>query len=418
MAKKGEMLENAYVAIEDGNIVQVGQGESDTGWVADRVIDGAGVVCMPGLVNTHTHAAMSLLRSYADDLPLMEWLQEKIWPLEAKLTTDHVYNGTKLAALEMIKSGTTCFADQYFFMSDVGKAVEEAGMRAVLARGMIGLNQNADLALAESEEFITEWNGAAKGRITAVMGPHAPYTCPPPYMEKVLKLAEKLNVGIHIHLAETKSEVNQIRDEYQKTPIELVSDQGVLDFPTIAAHCVHLTDSDIDILKAKNVGVAHNPESNMKLASGIAPINKLLQAGINVGIGTDGAASNNNLDMIEEMRSAALLQKVATEDPTVMDAYQVLQMATVGGAKVLNLDDKIGTVEVGKRADLILIDLNKPHLQPKHKVYANIVYAAIASDVDTVIVDGEVVMESREVKTLDEAEVIEGANSAVKELVD
>ncbi len=391
-------------------------GNGPTGWQPDEIIDAGGMVAMPGFINCHTHAAMTLLRSYADDLPLMEWLASRIWPLEERLTGEDVYWGTMLCILEMIKSGTTTFADMYFFMDDVARAVEKSGIRASLARGMVGTAPTAQLALDETEQFIKAWHGGAGGRITAMVGPHAPYTCPPDYLKKVMSLSEKYNVGVHIHLSESRSEVEDIRKQYGKTPTEHVHDLGLFDFPVLAAHCVHLSQNDIKILKEKNVGVAHNPESNMKLASGIAPVPQMLAEGINVGLGTDGAASNNNLDMLEEMRSAALLHKVNTGDPTTLPSYQALEMATRTGGRVLGLPD-IGAIQPGYKADIILIDFEKPHLYPKHDLVAHTVYAAQSSDIDTVIIDGKVVMRKGKVLTLDEKEILTNAQRCAGRLV-
>lgn len=408
---------NGEIGIEGNKIVMVGEaGTVPENWGADEVIEASGMVALPGFINCHTHAAMTLLRSYADDLPLMEWLSERIWPLEDRLTADDVYWGTMLCVLEMIKSGTTTFADMYFFMEDVARAVEKTGIRACLSRGMIGVAPTAQLALDETDVFVNKWNGAAGGRITTMVGPHAPYTCPPDYLKKVLALAEKHGVGIHIHLAETRSEVDDIRKLYGKSPIEYVNDVGLLDFHVLGAHCVHLSQDDIKILKEKNVGVAHNPESNMKLASGIAPIPQLLAEGINVGLGTDGAASNNNLDMLEEMRSAALLHKVSTGDPMAIPSYQALQMSTVNGGRVLGIKD-IGMLKEGYKADIILIDFEKPHLYPRHDLVAHTVYAAQSSDVDTVIIDGKVVMKHGVVLTINEKEVLANIQRCANRLI-
>ncbi|MFZ5639906.1 MAG: amidohydrolase [Bacillota bacterium] len=401
------IIDNGEIAIEAGKIKAVGPaGTAGAGWSADKVIDAKGMVALPGFINCHTHAAMTLLRSYADDLPLMQWLSERIWPLENRLTGEDVYWGTMLCVLEMIKSGTTTFADMYFFMDDVAKAVRQSGMRASLSRGMIGVAPTAELALEESEAFIREWHGGADGRITTMLGPHAPHTCPPAYLEKVMALASRFNVGIHIHLAETLPEVSEIRKEYGKSPIAYVNDIGLLDFPVLGAHCVHVSPEDIKIMKDKDVRVAHNPESNMKLASGIAPVPQMLADGVTVALGTDGAASNNNLDLMEEMRSAALLHKVNTMDPAAIPAYTALEMATSNGARALDLEKEIGIIRPGYKADVILIDFEQPHLYPKHDLIAHTVYAAQSADVITVIIDGRVVMENRKVLTLDETEVL------------
>ncbi|WP_028307370.1 amidohydrolase [Desulfitibacter alkalitolerans] len=382
-----------------------------------HIIDAAGMAVMPGLINCHTHAAMTLLRGYADDLPLMEWLEKKIWPLEAKLQPEYVYWGTKLAVLEMIRGGTTCFADMYFMMDQVAEAVEETGIRASLSRGLISFN-NGQKALEESIDFVKKYHETAEGRITTMLAPHAPYTCVPEYLQEVSHEAKKLGVGIHIHIAETLAEVSQIKEKYGKSPVEMVYDAGVFAVsPVLAAHCVHMSDNDLKILAREKVNVAHNPESNMKLASGIAPVTKMIEMNINVGIGTDGAASNNNLDMFQEMRSAALLQKVHTYNPTVISSYQALAMATCCGARALGLDQEIGKIQAGMQADIILVDLNSPHLQPLHDVNAHLVYSAGAADVDTVIINGRVVMKNKEIKTIDEERVTFEIRDIIKKLI-
>lgn len=392
------------IVIEGQRIVHVGPAGSAPQEGFTRVIEARHMVAMPGLVNCHTHAAMTLFRGYADDMPLMPWLEEKIWPAEARLEPEDVYWGTMLACLEMIRSGTTCFADMYFHMDEVARAVEEAGLRASLCRGLIGVAPGAREALADGCRFAREWQGAAGGRITTMLGPHAPYTCPPDYLKEVMEAAAELGVGIHIHLAETQGEVEECRRRYGKSPVALMEELGLFRFPVLAAHCVHLTEEDIRILAARKAGVAHNPQSNMKLASGIAPVARLLAAGAVVGLGTDGAASNNNLDMMEEMRSAALLQKVATMDPTSLPAPAALSMATVNGARALGLKE-VGLLKPGYKADIVLINLERPHLYPRHDLAAHLVYAAGSADVETVIVNGRVLMEKGEVLTVDRERV-------------
>ncbi|MBO8159431.1 amidohydrolase [Thermosyntropha sp.] len=408
MNEADEIIEKGYLVISGDKIKEIGEGDAPGGSF-DKIIEGGNKLAMPGFINTHTHAAMTLLRGYADDLPLMEWLQTKIWPLEEKLTEEHIYWGTMLAIAEMIKSGTTTFADMYFCMDEVAKAVEKTGMRAVLSRGMVGIGLQSELALKQSEELIKTWHNGADGRITFMLGPHAPYTCPPNYLKKVIALAEKTGVGIHIHVAETKTEFEDIKKQYGKTPVEHLESLGLFNYKVLAAHCVHLTENDMEIMNKHNVGVAHNPESNMKLASGIAPVPQMLKKGITVALGTDGASSNNNLDMLQEMRTCALLHKVNTMDPTVLPAYEALKIATANGAKVLGLEKKIGKLETGKKADIIILDLDAPHIMPRYDLVANVVYAAQAGDVNTVIIDGKIVMENREIKTFDEKEVLDKA---------
>ncbi|WP_406678291.1 amidohydrolase [Moorella sp. ACPs] len=400
------VIEKGVIAINDDRLHYVGPaGGLPAGWQADTVIEAGGMVALPGLVNSHTHAAMALLRSYADDLPLKQWLEEKIWPREDKLTREDIYWGAKLALLEMIRSGTTTFADMYFYMDAVAEAVVEAGLRACLSQGLIGFQDGQGRRLAAGVSLVKEWQGAGDGRVTTMLGPHAPYTCPLDYLTKVAETAAGLGVGLHIHLAETQGEVAEIQARYGATPVALIEKLGLFDLPVLAAHCVHLTTEDIAILAEKKVGVAHCPESNLKLASGVAPVAEMLAAGVNVAIGTDGAASNNNLDMVAEMRTCALLAKGISGDPTVVPAHQALVMATLNGARALGLEKEIGTLEAGKKADLILVNKYQPHLMPPHNVEANLVYAARGSDVDTVIVNGKILMAGGEVKTLDAGEI-------------
>lgn len=417
MESHDSVINDGEVAISGDSIVSVGpRGSTPEGYKFGRVINGEGMVAMPGLVNCHTHAAMTLLRSYADDMPLMKWLSERIWPVEARLRPEDIYWGSMLCCLEMIKSGATTFADMYFEMDKVAEAVEKSGMRACLARGMIGVAPTAQKAIDESVSFVEEWHGRAGGRIKTMFGPHAPYTCPPEYMKKIVELAGRHNVGIHVHVAETRDEIQQIQDSYGASPVKYLDSLGVFELPVLAAHCVHLDEDDISILADKKAGVAHCPESNMKLASGVAPVTEMLKAGVVVGLGTDGAASNNNLDLLEEMRSAALLQKVSTGDPLALPSFQALTMATRSGAAALGLNE-VGMLKPGMKADLVLVDFRRPHLYPRHDLIAHLVYAAQSADVDTVIINGEIVMEGRRVLTMDEEEVMAGAQRCAMRLV-
>ena len=409
-------IEKGYIVIENEVIKEVGEGLAPQGDY-EKVIDGTNKIVLPGFINTHTHAAMTLLRGYADDLPLMEWLEQKIWPLEAKLTPEDIYWGTMLAIVEMIKSGTTAFTDMYFHMDEVAQAVQQSGIRAFLARGMVGVGPERDQAITNSIELHKKWQGAANGRITFMLGPHAPYTCPPEYLTKVINLAKDLDSYIHIHVSETLTEFNDIKNQYGKTPVQHLKDLGLFDQRVIAAHCVHLTEDDMKILYENRVGVAHNPESNMKLASGIAPVPQLLDMGIPVSLGTDGASSNNNLDMLQEMRTCSLLHKVNTMNPTVLPAHKALEMATRNGAWGLGVPEQIGQIKAGMKADMILVSLSEANMTPRYDIMANLVYAAQASDVDTVIINGNIVMENRIIKTFDEKEVLVKARAIGERLV-
>lgn len=402
------VIKDGAIVIENDKIAFIGK-ETDLmeEWEFDRKISAKDKVILPGIINTHTHTAMTLFRSYADDLPLMEWLENKIWPAEAKLRADDVYWGSMLAVLEMIKSGTTCFADMYFFMDETGKVVEESGIRGVLSHGMIGIGQNAEKDLTIGKQFCLDWEGKADGRIRTMLAPHAPYTCPPAYLKRIIEIAKEINVPIHIHLAETLTEIKMIQEQYGMTPFELVDEIGLFELPVLAAHSVHLSENDYSIMKrARALGIAHNPQSNMKLSSGIAPINRMLAEGLVVGIGTDGASSNNNLDMLEELSTAAILHKVGTMQPTILPAATCLKMATIYGAKAIGQDVDLGSLEVGKKADLIIFDFKKPHLTPRHNVISLLVYAAQSADIETVIVNGQILMEGREMKTIDEEKIL------------
>lgn len=416
--REARIIERGDICVSGDRIFHIGPSVSTPpGFVPTAIVQAKGKVAMPGLVNAHCHAAMTLFRGYADDLPIKEWLEDKIWPVEAKLTAKVVYWGTMLSCAEMVKSGTTAFADMYFFMDEAARAVEKTGMRACLSTGLIGVLPGTRYGLDEGRDFCKKWNGGAGGRITTMLGPHAPYTCPPKFLDKVMDAAHELGTPLHIHLSETEFEVKKSIEDYGASPVKFVSGLGLFDLPTLAAHCVHLCDGDIEILAEKTVCVAHNPGSNMKLGSGIAPVPKMLRAGVNVGIGTDGAASNNNLDMFEEMRLTALLHKAGLQDPTVCPAGEALAMATRKGAAALRLGHETGALEVGKKADIILVDFNALHLSPVYDYVSHIVYAARACDVTHTIVDGKLVMEDRKILTVDEEEIIAEVDRCVRNVL-
>jgi 5-methylthioadenosine/S-adenosylhomocysteine deaminase len=408
-------LTQGVVVIENGIITEVSESTEQD---ADQIIDAKGSVVMPGFVNTHTHAAMTLFRGYADDIPLDEWLKNYIWPAEEHLTDEDAYIGTKLACLEMIKSGTTSFADMYIHMNDVAQAVKDSGMRAALSYGLIDLGENrsADVELSKGKQFVLDWNGEGEGRIITMYGPHAPYTCSEGFLSKVKKEANHDRVGIHIHVLETESELNQMKQQYGMCSINFLDRLGFLGPDVLAAHCVWLSDDDIEILRARGVHVSHNPVSNMKLASGVAPVPRMLDRGVNVSLGTDGCASNNNLDMFEEMKTAALLHKVESLDPTVLPAHQVLEMATTSGARALGI--KSGVLREGYNADVIIVDMDKPHLTPVYDIHSHLVYSASGSDVSTTIVDGRILMQDYEVVCMDEQDVLERARTAAAGLLE
>lgn len=408
-------VEVANIFIKDDKIAKISNDAVENAHAV--VIDGRGKFAVPGLVNAHTHASMTLLRSYSDDKALMEWLNKDIWPIEAKMNRGDIRAGAELAAVEMIKSGTTAFADMYGpFMELVAEVVEESGLRGVLCRGIIGVAPDSDVKLQENVDLYKNWHGKANGRISIMFGPHAIFTCPPDFLRKVCNEAAKLNAEIHIHMNETLDEVNGCIKNYGKRPFEVVVETGLFDLGTLAAHCVHLSDNEIEIIKAKNIRVAHNPGSNMKLASGIAPVPKLLAEGVTVALGTDGASSNNNLDMLEEIKLAALLHKVDKFDPLVIPAIEALKMGTENGAKAIGLND-VGKIEAGYKADIVLFDMSGADWQPRYNPVSLLVYSANSSSADTVIVDGKILMQNRELKTLDEEKIIANFNARADRLL-
>lgn len=405
----------ADIAITDDKIVAVG--EVPAGFVADNTINGKDKFAVPGFVNTHTHASMTLLRSYADDLALMDWLNNHIWPVEAKMVEKDIRVGGELAVLEMIKSGTTAFLDMYGpYLESVIDVTAKAGIRGVFSRGPIGFIPGQDKVLDENVTMYKNYNGTADGRITVAMGVHAPYTCPPEFCEKAAGLAKDNGMHMHIHMSETQDEINQMQEKYGKRPFKYIEETGLFDVPAIAAHCVWLDDEDFAIIKKHNIAVAHNPASNMKLASGIAPVPRMLKEGITVGLGTDGTSSNNNLDMLEEIRLAAILHKVNELDPLSVPAAEALKMGTETGAKAIWLDDT-GVIAPGKKADIVLYDLNRPEWCPRHNLVSLLVYSASSASADTMICNGKVIMEKGKVLTMDEERILHEAQEAAMALV-
>lgn len=409
-----EVVENTNIGIDNDIIKFIGEAKED--FCPDKTINATNKVVMPGLYNAHTHIPMSLLRNYANDLPLYKWLSEKIWPIEEKFTSEHVYWGSMLSIAEMIQGGTTAFCDMYFFMEDMARVVEETGVRGVLARGMMGDNPVGDNRFDELRSLHKNYMGGADGRITVMAGPHAPYTCSDKYLDGVMNIASELNIPLHIHLSESRGEVEDSIKKLSKSPIEHMEEIGLFKFETLAAHCVHLSDNDIDILARNNISIAYNPGSNMKLGNGFAPITKMLDKGINVALGTDGASSNNNQNMFEEMNLASIVNKALCEDTTVIPAMKSIEMATINGARAMRLGKDIGSIEVGKKADMILVNFNKPHLYPKLDVVSSMVYTAQASDVSDVIVNGKILMENYELKTIDLEKVIYNVERITKNL--
>ncbi|MEM3506878.1 MAG: amidohydrolase [Candidatus Bathyarchaeia archaeon] len=414
------VIKNSSVYIEDRRIVEINK---KINCEAEYVIDGNGKILLPGLINTHTHIPMSLLRGYADDMALHEWLRNKIWPTEAKLTGDLCYKGALLGCLEMVKSGTTCFLDMYFFMENVAKAVNEAGLRAFLCYAMIDLFdlKKIDKQLETSKKLSSFIKTLGNERIKFVVGPHAPYTCSKETLLKAVEIAEKENSLIHIHIAETRNEQVEFENKYGLREIEYLNKIGFLNPRIVAAHCVWLTKNEIKILKEKGVKVSHCPVSNMKLGvGGAAPLPEMLEHEITVSLGTDGPASNNCLDMFDTMKFCALVHKSQRWDPTMLPAQKVLDLATIEGAKALMMDKEIGSIEEGKKADLILIDTKAPNMMPIHgkdTIVSNLVYSAKGFNVNTTIVNGEILMHNKEVKTLNENDVYEKAQEAAFTLI-
>jgi len=418
-----EVLDNAAIHIADGRITYIGPAADAPPFEADETIGGPHLVALPGLVNTHTHSAMTLLRGYADDMALEPWLHEKIWPFEAHLSGDDVYHGTLLAIVEMLRGGTTCFADMYHFYEDGVRAMIETGIRACPGGVLLGFLPEPERRIANAISFVRNFSGAGDGRITPFLAPHSLYTCNREQWSAMIDGARELGAPITTHVSETKREVADVTAQWGASPVQTLFEIGALDGPLVAAHCVHLDDRDIEIMSRRDSDggtyfrVAHNPISNLKLASGFAPVPRLLQEGVTIGVATDSTASNNTLDMWEEMRIAALIHKATSGDPTAISAREALLMATREGARCLNLGHEIGSLEVGKKADVLLMDFDKPHLTPRHNVVSHLVYAANSSDVDTVLVDGEILVRGREFTRLDAARICADASAAAQRLV-
>lgn len=413
-------MDEKLTVIRDGSVVVKGSEIIDVGlfqeiskkYNAKKQIRKEGSVLLPGLINTHTHAAMVYFRGIADDLPLKIWLENHIWPAENNwLSPEFVSDAIELACLEMLKGGITTYNDMYFYEDAAGEVTKKMGMRAVLGVGILDFPtvsaKTPEEYLKNAERFITDWKGDEL--ITPCVAPHAIYSCGPETLKKSKKLAEKFNVPMHIHLSETQWEVSEVKIRYNRKPVEHLDELGLLDNTLLAAHCIWLDDEEIETLAKRNVGVSHCMESNLKLASGFAPVVTMLMAGIKVTFGTDGAASNNDLNILSEMSTTAKVHKALSNNPTVLDAKTSLLMATKWGAGVLGLGDRVGSIEKGKKADLVIMDLNKPHLKPLYDVYSHIVYAAMASDVDTVMINGKIIIEKGNILNADESEILDNA---------
>lgn len=397
MYEEGLVLENVNIYIEDGKIKEISNKEYE----ADKVIDGTGKLAIPGLINTHAHVGMSLFRNHGNDLALYDWLTKAIFPLEAKLTADDVYYGSMLNMVEMIKSGCTRFVDMYMYEDRVAQAAEEIGMGAVIATGFVDandFNEASDLV----KEAVKKYKDSSL--IDVAVAPHAIYTVSRDNLEKLTGLSSDLDTLMHIHVSETEKEILDSMNEYKMSPVKYLNEIGLFERPTIAAHCVHVNDEDMNVLKEKEVSVAHNPSSNLKLASGFAPVAKMEDLDINVTIGTDGSASNNNINMIEEIHLASLLAKGVSQNPKALDAYTSLKLATVNGAKAIRRID-LGKIAEGYTADIAIYDLNAAHMSPINDLISSVVYSLQGSDCNTVIIDGKIVMEDKKILNINEEDL-------------
>lgn len=388
------------IAIEDNKIVSVGK-NAPSGFKADTVIDAKGKLATPGMVNTHNHVSMTMLRSYADDKNLHDWLNNYIWPAEAHMTADDMYWGAMLGITEMLKGGTTAFADMYFNMDKIAEACATLGIRANLSTCQIAFRPDAQDVIRENIDLHNKWDKDENTTIHIYNGPHTPYTNTDEYLKHVIAIGKANNMGTHMHLCETQSEVDNSLKDYGMTPIERMDKLGLFDSKTLAAHCVILTDNDRRIMAEKKVSVAHNPQSNLKIASGVAEVKKMLDAGINVGIGTDGCSSNNNLDMLEEIRLAAMLHKGVNHDPLMIGAEEAWKMGTINGAKAIGYDN-LGELKEGQLADIVLWNMDDAHWHPRYNKLSLLIYAANSKDVDTVLVDGKIVVKHGKLVNFDE----------------
>jgi len=408
---KKEVVEKGAVALKGDRIAAVGQASSMGEKIeAKEVLDASGCLIMPGLINLHTHAAMTCFRGLADDLPLHEWLHEHIFPAEAAhITEETVYWATLLASVEMIRSGTTTFCDGYFYEDGAAKAVAASGIRAIVGQGVVDFPApgipDPRINVKAAEAFVLRWQNKYSRLMPSVFC-HSVYTCSPETLIAAKAICKEHKILFQIHLAETEAELEEAEQRYGMRPVEHLLKLGILDADTLCHHAVRVNEKEIELLAQSGVGISHNPESNMKLASGVAPLPKMLTAGVKVGLGTDGCASNNNMDLFQEMDTAAKLHKVHQGDPSLSSAVEMVEMATKGGAAALGMADIVGSLEPGKKADLITIDLNQPHLTPMYEPCSHLVYAARGADVRDVIIDGRMVMLKRQLVEMDEQEIM------------
>jgi 5-methylthioadenosine/S-adenosylhomocysteine deaminase len=420
MDAQHRVVENGAVAVRGDAIVAVGSSaELAAQYDAVKTIDARGAIVMPGLINGHAHAAMSLFRGIADDLSLDEWLKKYIFPAEARnVTEDFVVWGTRLGMLEMLRGGITTYADMYYFEDAVARATKEAGMRGVLGETIIDFpapdNKTVPQALEYTQKFMDHWRGDPL--IVAAIAPHSMYTCSAKTLQDAAALARRNHAPILTHIAEALFELQLSREKYGATPVGYLAREGFLGPDVVGAHCVWVDQADIATLVQYGVGCTNNPSSNMKTAAGVMPVVEMLAAGQAIGLATDGAASNNNQDLFEEMDLAAKLQKITRMDSRALPAQQVVDMATIGGARAIHMEEEIGSLESGKKADLILVDTTAPHATPMYNVYSELVFALKASDVRTVVIGGKVIMEDRKMLTLDEAAILAKANEYKRQI--
>lgn len=410
-------VQHGDLLIEDGIIKKIGTVSAAEAEDAVEFARGEHYVLVPGYINTHTHVAMSVLRDYGGDMPLDVWLNQYIWPAEAKLTDDDVYWGSCLGMLEMIASGTTCLVDMYDHCDAIAEAISDGGMRAILSRGNVGMNDPEGRGIAENDAVYARWHGAEDDRIRVWYGPHAPNTCPGDYIQEMAQHARERGTGVHIHVAETKGEWEWCQSTHGMTPVGWLESLGVLDVPTLAAHSVWLDDADIAIYAKHGVAAAHNPISNLKLASGVCRVEDLQRAGVTVGLGTDGSSSNNIMSMHRELQVAALIHKIRNYDAQVVGARDALKLATIEGAKAIRWQDAIGSIAEGKKADLTLYKLDAPWNVPHHDVVSNLAYAAQQSDIDSVFVQGECLYKHGDYTTLDKERILAEAETRAKRLI-
>lgn len=407
----GEVIKNGNIYIENEKIKKITSDKIDFSY--DKKIDGKNYLAMPGFVNAHTHVGMSLFRNFSDDVELMTWLNEKIWPLEDKLIEQDVYWASLLSHAEMIMTGTTSFADMYYFEDQTIKALEKSKMRAQISRGLTLEDKNYK-KIEENIDLFKKYENSQNGRINIAFGPHAVYTTDKNYIKEINKYAKKYKMPIHIHLSETKTENTDCMKRFNQSPTEVFEECGIFENKTIAAHGVYLSDKDLDILSKYDVSVVHNPSSNLKLSSGFLDCTRVINKKINLAMGTDSSASNNNLSMIKEISLTSLVSKY--NNPQNLKAYDVLKMATINGAKALGLDDKIGTLEEGKLADIILIDLNNPNHTPQNNLISSLPYSTFDKDVSYVIINGDLVYDDKKFVYLNEKEIIKNAEESFQKL--